>query len=182
MPLENNRFFVLTGGPGAGKTTVLDRLRTAGYAATVEAGRGIIQDQVAIDGPALPWRDRHLFAEQMLTWEMRSYAIAARTTGTVFFDRGVPDIVGYLTLCGIAVPPHAVTAARHFRYHPRVFVFPPWRDIFHQDAERKQDFTEAERTFSAVSAAYTDFGYEPVPVPLGTPADRTAFILENIGT
>jgi predicted ATPase len=52
-------FFVVTGGlgPGSGKTALTDALEQAGSARTVEAGRGVIRDQVAIDGPALPWRD-----------------------------------------------------------------------------------------------------------------------------
>ena len=42
------RFHVLTGGPGSGKTTLIEALRRAGHACSVEAGRAIIQDQVAI--------------------------------------------------------------------------------------------------------------------------------------
>lgn len=49
-----DRFFADTGGPGAGKTALLDRLRQGGFATTGEAGRGIIQDHVAIGGKALP--------------------------------------------------------------------------------------------------------------------------------
>jgi len=66
------RFFVLTGGPGSGKSALLDALERAGYARSVEAGRGIILDQQTIEGRALPWSDPTLFAEMMLSWEMRS--------------------------------------------------------------------------------------------------------------
>jgi predicted ATPase len=45
------RFHVVTGGPGSGKTTLIEALARRGYAHTVEAGRAIIQDQTAIDGP-----------------------------------------------------------------------------------------------------------------------------------
>lgn len=72
------RFVVVTGGPGSGKTAVRDRLRPGGIATTVEAGRGIIQDHVALGGHALPWADRELFAELMLSWDMRSYREAQR--------------------------------------------------------------------------------------------------------
>jgi predicted ATPase len=58
----------------------------------VEAGRALIQDQVAIGGAALPWSDQAMFAELMLSWEMRSYQIARRQVGCVFFDRGVPEL------------------------------------------------------------------------------------------
>lgn len=64
------RFFIVTGGPGSGKSTLLDALERTGFARSHEAGRGVIRDQVAIDGPALPWRDRAAFAELMLNWEM----------------------------------------------------------------------------------------------------------------
>lgn len=179
MPLENSRFFVISGGPGAGKTTVLDLLKASGNTTTVEAGRAIIQDQVAIDGPALPWRDRALFAEQMLAWEMRSYAEARRIGGPVFFDRGVPDIDGYLTLCDLPVPPHVTAAVGHFRYNRRVFLFPPWREIFHQDGERKQDFSGAERTFVAVRNAYLRSGYDCETVAPAPAETRAAFILDR---
>jgi predicted ATPase len=126
-------FFVITGGPGSGKTTLIDALERAGFARTVEAGRGIIQDQVAIDGHALPWRDPRAFAELMLAWEMRSYRMAERQTGPVFFDRGVPDVIGYLRLMRLPVPLHIEKAAEEFRYGRRVFIAPPWREIFTPD-------------------------------------------------
>lgn len=44
------RFHVITGGPGSGKTSLLNALRSRGYNCSVEAGRGIIQDQVSIAG------------------------------------------------------------------------------------------------------------------------------------
>ncbi|WP_240634651.1 AAA family ATPase [Streptomyces sp. HG99] len=87
----------------------------------------MIQDQVAIAGRALPWADTALFAELMLCWELRSYRIAAAQTAPVLFDRGVPDIVGYLKLEGLPVPDHVHTAAQRFRYHHRVFIAPPGR-------------------------------------------------------
>src|SRR5690349_6784546 len=105
------RFHVITGGPGSGKTTLIGALARAGYAHTVEAGRAIIQDQLAIDGPGLPWRDPLAFAELMLSWELRSYRMAEQATGPVFFDRGVTDLVGYLALVGRPVPAHIARAA-----------------------------------------------------------------------
>jgi predicted ATPase len=176
---DAGRFFVLTGGPGSGKSTLIAALGREGYACSVEAGRGVIQDQVAIGGAALPWSDPAAFAELMLSWEMRSYRLAQAQTGPVFFDRGVPDIVGYLRLSGLPVPPHVAKAAETFRYNPRVFIAPPWEDIFRQDAERKQSFDEAARTYEAMVATYGAYGYELVELPRAGVAERLRFVLDR---
>jgi len=175
------RFHVITGGPGSGKTSLIDALARAGYARTVEAGRAIIQDQLAIDGPALPWRDPIAFAELMLSWELRSYRMAEAMSGPVFFDRGVTELVGYLTLVGRPVPAHIARATERFRYNRCVFVAPPWPAIYTNDAERKQTPEEAVRTYEAVVAAYTACGYELVSLPLVSVEERVRFVLENIG-
>lgn len=175
------RLHVITGGPGSGKTSLIEALARAGYAHTVEAGRAIIQDQLAIDGPALPWRDPSAFAELMLSWELRSYRMAEAMAGPVFFDRGVTDLVGYLTLVGQPVPAHVTRAAERFRYNRRVFVAPPWPAIYVQDAERKQTPEEAVRTYEALVAAYSSCGYELVSLPLVSVEARVRFVLDAIG-
>jgi predicted ATPase len=178
---EAKRFFVLTGGPGSGKSTLIEALHAAGYARSIEAGRGIIQDQMAIAGRAVPWCDPVLFAELMLSWDMRSYHIAERSSGPVFFDRGVVDVLGYFRLLGRPVPQHVHNALQTFRYNQRVFIAPPWKEIYEQDHERKQDFQEAVRTYEAITAAYTESGYELVEVSIASVEERMRFVLHAIG-
>lgn len=43
-------FFVFTGGPGAGKTSVIEALAAAGLTCMPEAGRQIIRDQMQLPG------------------------------------------------------------------------------------------------------------------------------------
>ena len=174
------RRIVLTGGPGSGKTTLLEALATAGHATSPEAGRAIIRRQQAIDGEALPWKDRALFAELMLDRELEAHARAESADGPVFFDRGVPDVVGYLTLCGLPVPAHMERAARDVRYDRHVFIAPVWPEIFGQDAERKQDLDEARRTFDAMAETYPRFGYELIELPRAPVAERLDFVLTTL--
>lgn len=180
MQNHTDQFFVLTGGPGSGKTTLIEALAAEGYATAPEAGRNIIQDQVTVGGAALPWRDKTLFAELMLAWELRSHHTASGLTGPVFFDRGVLDTLAYLRLSGLAVPAHMEKAAEHFRYNRRVFIAPPWPEIFSQDAERKQDLDEAKRTFDALADTYPRYGYELITLPRTSVEERLAFILEEL--
>ncbi|GIF02536.1 AAA family ATPase [Actinoplanes siamensis] len=175
-------FVVITGGPGAGKTTLINGLRQRGFPCVDEAGRQIIRDQSAIGGSALHTADQLLFAEIMLAWEMRSYRQAAHHDDTtVFFDRGIPDLVGYYLLLDRPVPRHVSAAVDLFRYHHRVFVAPPWPDIYATDSERQQDFDEAVRTHDAMVTAYTRHGYELITLPKTDPASRLAFMHEQLG-
>jgi predicted ATPase len=180
MSVDSARFIAVTGGPGAGKSTLLDHLRGKGFACAPEAGRAIIKDQVAISGRALPWVDPELFAEMMLCWDLRSYRQAAEGTRPVFFDRGVVDLVGYFRLLGRPVPSHMHAAARTFRYGRRVFAAPPWPEIYERDAERKQTFEEAERTYESCVAAYTEYGYELVTLPRTTVEERARFVIDAL--
>jgi predicted ATPase len=175
------RFFVLTGGPGSGKSTLIEALAAGGVRTMPESGRAIIQDQVAIGGQALPWADRSAFAELMLTWEMRSYREALAGDGPVAFDRGVPDVLGYLRLCGLAIPEHVRKAAEVFRYHRRVLIAPPWAEIFGTDTERKQSFEEAVATYRVLVETYEALGYELISLPLVPVEERVRFVLAEIG-
>lgn len=141
-----DHLYVITGGPGSGKTSLVDALAEAGLMGMPEAGRAIIRDQVAIGGYGLPWANRALFAELMLAWELCAHRQASALAGPAVLDRGVPDVLGYLALCGIPVPDHMRRAAERCRYNRNVFVAPYWPEIFGQDAERRQDPAEAEAT------------------------------------
>jgi len=176
-----DRLFVITGGPGSGKSTLIEALAARGFNTMPEAGRTIIQDQVAIGGQALPWSDRSAFAELMLSCELRSYREALRLSGPVIFDRSVPDVMGYLRLSKLPVPSHVERAAHMFRYHSRVFIAPPWKEIFGIDAERKQSFEEAQATYEAMVETYSALGYDLVPLPLEPVEERVRFVSAAIG-
>jgi predicted ATPase len=175
-----NRFFAITGGPGSGKTTLLSALEASGQFCLPEAGRAIIQAQVAIGGSALPWSDPGAFAELMLSWEIRSHQMAEAADGLAFFDRGVPDVAGYFRLTGLPVPAHVEKAVEIYRYNRTVFIAPPWPKIFTQDRERKQDFGEAVRTYDALVATYSASGYELIELPRAPVEERAAFVLRTV--
>lgn len=172
--------FVVTGGPGSGKSSLIDAMTRRGFRTMPEAGRAIIQDQVRIGGPALPWADRAIFAELMLGWELRSYREALENDVPVLMDRGIPDVVGYLTLCGLPVPAHIEAAAKIHPYNKRVFLAPYWDAIFTQDAERKQDRQEAEATGRVMAETYTRFGYQVLELPLVGIEQRADFMADNL--
>lgn len=177
---NSDRFFVLTGGPGSGKTTLVEALMARGFATTDEAGRGVIRRELETGGEALPWIDREAFAQAMFDWELRSYRDAERRRGPVFFDRGLPDTIGYLRLEGLDAPASHEEEAWRLRYNPRVFIAPPWRDIYSRDEERRQSWQIAVRTYEIMAETYTEFGYRLIELPRASVEERAEFVLAAI--
>lgn len=175
-----DRFHIITGGPGAGKTSLVAALAAAGWNHMAEGGRAIIQEQVASGGNALPWADRAAFADRMLAWDLRSYRAAMTRPGPVIFDRGIPDVIGYRDLCGLPIPDKLARAAQTRRYARHVFIAPYWPAIFAQDAERKQDLAEALATHDAMVRTYSALGYILVPLPRATVKERVDFVLAHL--
>lgn len=180
MISRGNNLFVVTGGPGSGKTTLLSAAAQAGHVTVPESGRAIIRLQEAIGGRALHYVDPATYAELMLDRDMQNHQANAGNGRITLLDRGVADLVGYARLVGLEDADHIRRAAELFRYNKRIFVAPPWRDIYVQDAERMQDWREAVQTFDCIVEAYVDLGYEPVELPLKPVADRLAFVEEQI--
>lgn len=178
--MENLNFYILTGGPGSGKSTVLSLLFSMGYSVVPEVGRKIIQEQVSLEGNALPWGDRCRYAELMLLHSVLDFGKFVSLNMPRFFDRGIPDILGYCRFARIPVGKKLESAVRNYRYNPVVFVFPPWETIYTQDPERKQSFQEARDTCYAIREVYEENGYRTVAVPFLSPEKRAVWILNYL--
>jgi predicted ATPase len=98
----------------------------------------------------------------------------------MFSDRAIPDTLGYARLIGLRDTRVMESACRRYRYAPLVFLAPPWKEIYETDTERKQDFTEAERTFDVVADVYRQCGYELLELPKLPPPARARFLLDRL--
>jgi predicted ATPase len=173
--IEKPNFFLFTGGPGVGKTTLIRHLEARGERVVEETHRAVIAEQAAAGSRAVPWDDYAACCELCVRRDIEKFDARAHETDRLFFDRGVPD--GFDPRWN--PPPDLLEAALARRYNRRVFVFPPWREIYETDAERRQDWAEAEATFGRVLKGLARFGYEAVVVPIGTVEDRAAFVLDR---
>ena len=164
---------VLTGAPGAGKTTLLDAAAAAGLTTSPEVARELLQQP---GGMALRAADPLGFAEAMAEAHAREYERYADHTGPVLFDRGFPDVVGFLDVSGLTVPKAVDQVCRTLRYTGPVLRAPAWGAIYQQDAERIQDWDQAVASDEAVTSAWRRYGYEVVDLPLVGVEQRLRFL------
>lgn len=177
MKTERNNFYIITGGPGSGKTAIIEALQDRGFLTVNEAARQIIQEQVNIGGDALHWQDQAKFRDLMLSRSIYTFEQCLEKEQPVFFDRGIPELVGYCQVIKTEVPGYLHNAVKLFRYNPKVFIAPPWQEIYRQDKERKQTWQEAVDVYQAVAGSYTQAGYQLVEVPKGLLSARVEFVL-----
>ncbi|MGW5670920.1 AAA family ATPase [Micromonospora sp. NPDC003776] len=135
---------------------------------------------MAAPTPPHPRNDPALFDELVLTWGMRAHAEALTAGEIVFFDHAIPCTVGFIRARAETVPAHFHAAVARFRYHPTVFVAPPWRAIYRRDDARWESFEQAQGIHAAIVDAYREFGYECVELPRADVARRMRLVLDRI--
>ena len=173
--IHKPNFFVFTGGPGVGKTTLLHHLRGLGETVTEESARAVVREQMTSGGSAVPWLDNQAYADQNGDRDIANFDRLAQDTGRIFFDRGICDSY---RANGAQPSASLIEAIWTRRYNPRVFLFPPWREIYENDNERKQGWDEAEATFGKFLSALPELGYTPVIVPKSSVEERARFVLD----
>lgn len=117
----------------------------------------------------------------MLSRSIHAFEQIAERERPVFFDRGIAELIGYCAMIKAEVPDYLRNAVEVFRYNPKVFVAPPWKEIYRNDAERKQTWEEAVEGYSAACECYPKCGYQLVEIPVGELAQRVEFILGHVG-
>ena len=90
------------------------------------------------------------------------------------------DSLAYLLKDSIRLKKEWITIARKHKYFKKVFITPPWEEIYHTDHERKEDFILATKIHSYLIEVYESFNYKPIIVPKTTIQERINFILREI--
>lgn len=168
-----NRFVMISGCSGGGKSTLLAELARRGCAVVAEPGRRIIAEEREGDGRALPWVDAGAFSRRALAMSIADHQQA---TGLTFFDRGVVDAAVAMRAT-LGEDPAAEIAT--YRYDA-LFLAPPWPEIYENDEDRRHSLETALRDYEHVRCAWIDAGYDPIALPRDTVSARADFVLATI--
>jgi predicted ATPase len=172
-------YFVLTGAMGAGKTTVLNKIKERGYLCIDEPARIILKEQRETDGDGVPEKNAEFFNELMLSRMISEYENNLLYKEIIIFDRGIPDIIAYSELLETKKK-RSEQAAVEFRYNKHVFMFNGREEIYTNDDERKVDFETANNFGINVKKIYENLNYTIIDVPFVSVDERVSFILDYI--
>lgn len=171
--------YIISGGPGFGKSSLIEKLRIDGYLCADEFARELIEEQIRNNGTILPWKDAGLFQNEILRRRTDFFGAVPENT-TAFSDRGIPDQIAFALYNGFKPSARLLRAATNLRYASSVFICPPWAGIYCTEELRKETFAEAVQIDRFIRKTYSDLNYQIIELPLCSVNERIEFILQYI--
>jgi predicted ATPase len=175
-----DNFVMISGCSGGGKSTLLSELQRRGFATVDEPGRRIVADEIKRGGRALPWVDAVAFARRAIEVSLADRATAEGAARWVFFDRGLIDAAAAFE--HLTREPTVRRLGLAIRYHKRVFLTPPWPEIYARDQERQHGFAEAVAEYNRLIGVYPSLGYDIHVRPKVSVAERADWILAALAS
>ncbi|AWX45884.1 hypothetical protein HME9304_02915 [Flagellimonas maritima] len=183
----NTKKVVITGAPGTGKTSLINRLEDKGFYCFHEIirdmtskARNNIKSDVVGSNPLVFVKDARQFNKDLLYARTQHFKKSLDLDIAIsFFDRGIPDVLAYMDFFGQDYNEDFIAACENNRYD-EIYIVPPWKEIYVSDNERLESFDEAEEIHEVLMGTYTRFGYKPITVPKNTVEERISFVLSTL--
>lgn len=183
----NTKNIVITGGPSTGKTAVINHLEAKGYHCLHEVIRLMTLAKKEEEGetvfktnPIVSVADPAAFNQSILDARIKQFTSVAKSEdSTVFFDRGIPDVLAYMDCFNQTYESSFEEACKNHLYDA-VFIMPPWKEIHVSDNERFETFEESILVHESLVNCYTRFGYEVQIVPKMSIKERVTYILDYL--
>ncbi len=168
---------VIIGGPGSGKTSIINDLISKGYCCFPEISREVTLKAKADGIEQLFLTDPNLFSQKLLEGRIKQFRDASDNEhNIVFIDRGIPDIVAYMEYIGDDYLAEFHVASLENIYS-KIFVLPPWKEIYVSDNERYESYEQAQEIHKHLIQTYQSYGYDLIEVPKETVENRVLHIL-----
>jgi predicted ATPase len=171
---------VIIGGPGTGKSSIIKGLVDKGHCCYPEISREVTLEAQKRGIEQLFLEDPLLFSQMLLDGRIKQFDSAQKEPHEwVFIDRGIPDVVAYLDYIGDNFPEHFDLACRENVYS-KIFILPPWEEIYISDSERYESFEQAQTIHEHLIKTYKSYGYNLIEVPKDSVDNRILYILDKI--
>ena len=170
--MSYDKKYIITGAPGTGKTTLINRL-TLEYDCMPEISRFVILGEQRRGGVGTPWQDLDQFVT--LVYDAFIQQLEAMPEA-LFTDRSLLDLIAYLQVEGKSVPAALDQFCYQNYFFKRVFFTPTWEEIYHKDAQRQQEFNYCVELEKALLETYTERGFDLCELPKTSVEERYQFI------
>lgn len=120
------------------------------------------------------------FARRAIEVALADRDAALAQPSWVFFDRSLVDAASALE--DVASEATLEELGRTHRYHPTVFLTPPWPEIFVADPERRHGLAEAIVEYERLERAYSGLGYRLIILPRTNVEARADAVLSGLTT
>ena len=174
--MKATNWYVITGAPCSGKTTVILELEKQKHRVVHEVARWYIDMQLKKGKRLEAIKSDPLTFERAILYEKVAIEQRLPTQDVVFFDRAVPDSIAYFKVEGLD-PAEPLKHCREHRYR-RVFLFD--RLGFEKDSVRAENSHISARLDSLIEDSYRHLGYDPVRVPVMSVVKRMQFVLQDL--
>ena len=176
-PFEvQTNWHVIAGAQSCGKTTLVDQLADQGFQTVPEGARLYLEREVARGRMINEIRENVAAIQHgILDIQLRIEG-ELRATDVAFLDRAVPDCLAWWRVYGLN-PNEILTECFRHRY-ASVFVLD--RLPIQRDDLRPEDEALAAFLDEWIARDYSALGYRVVRVPVLSPEERLAFVLERL--
>ena len=174
-----NQKYIITGGPGTGKTSIIKELIKRGFVCHHEKTREIISEQINNGGDILPWKNQIAFENKIANIRTQQY-LATKENSICFFDRSPLDCIAYLKLNNLKATSKILKNIQKCDFNKTVFYTPIWEEIYINDNERKENIEQAKKIEKAILHIYKSRNYELIEIPKCSIIERTNFIISTI--
>jgi predicted ATPase len=169
-------WYVITGGPSSGKTSIIKELAKLGYLTYPEAARVLIDRELAKGKSLKEIRgDEAKFQKRVLKMKVGIEKSAPKDE-IVFFDRAIPDSIAYYQICGLDLK-EVFRFCKKKRYK-KVFFLEPLP--FEKDYARIENGNTVKKLNKLLKESYKKLGYEVISIPAMSIKKRLNKILKEI--
>jgi predicted ATPase len=173
-----NNWYVITGGPSTGKSTLLNVLESKGHKIFPEMARVVIDEGIASSLSVEQIRkDEKKFQADVLK---RKQELEEKHDDNLltFFDRGMQDTLAYMQFYGWEIEKELEKEINKFKYR-KVFLLDPLPQ-FEKDYARTENENFKSKINDLLKNAYENAGMEVIHVPFDEPEKRAAFVLDHL--
>jgi predicted ATPase len=175
--MRQTNWYVITGGPGSGKTTMVNLLRERGYTTTIEHARHYFYTQ-RIKGKTVEEVRENQREFQLGVLDMQIKQEAALTPGdTVFLDRAIPDCLAYYYFLDLEPDKKLLDALERVSYK-KIFILDLLPLV--NDYARTEDEAAQKKIHQLITEVYSSLHFPIVHIPVLPAEERADFILNNL--